>query len=219
MDNVYISIYGQIENLVKLSFVKLDNDYTILEYGQTDLFSARTTDAVNYIMSKYDPKKYYEVSNYKDHFGTTALFWVSYEATKILVEKYSADIHIKSVYGETPLMYSVFNNCIDKISYLLSIGADINEQNACGKTALFKARTYETIKLLIDNGADIMHTDINGETAFTCLTYTDLFKYMISLAKIDFNFKYRGTTYINYLKLSNNPDDIIKYSIIINGSL
>eukprot|EP00919_Chromeraceae_sp_WS-2016_P057609 GHVR01136574.1.p1 GENE.GHVR01136574.1~~GHVR01136574.1.p1 ORF type:complete len:134 (-),score=15.97 GHVR01136574.1:352-753(-) len=56
----------------------------------------------------------------------------------------------------------------DCMKLLIEKGADVNEMDTYGKTALFWACEHDKldlVKLLIENGADINHKDKKGETA------------------------------------------------------
>ena len=83
-----------------------------------------------------------------------------------LLLKNGADPNIPDNYGWTPLMTAsgvtnILSN-IDTVKLLLKYGADINKQNIYGRTALLhavknlneKRSTIETVKLLLENGAN-----------------------------------------------------------------
>jgi ankyrin repeat protein len=65
---------------------------------------------------------------------------------------------MKDEYGLTPLTNAVNTGCKRMISLLLKLGANVNEKNICGNTALYyacKKYDYDIMRLLIRNDAKI----------------------------------------------------------------
>jgi ankyrin repeat protein len=89
---------------------------------------------------------------------------------KMLLEK-GADVHIRSLTGETALMMAVSaKDQPDVVKLLLEKGADVNACTEAGETPLMLAVDAndqpETIKLLLDKGADVNARTRAGRTAF-----------------------------------------------------
>lgn len=81
------------------------------------------------------------------------------------LESHGAALDIRTNSGLTPLIYAVIlntksNNHIAIINELISSGADPDFEAASGETALFwavRARDVDTVRLLIEHGADPYH--------------------------------------------------------------
>ena len=71
--------------------------------------------------------------------------------------------------GRTPLFYASQNGSLVDINDLLKNGADVNHKSYTKKTALFKAKTYETVTLLLKYGANATTQDSKGRTAIEFL--------------------------------------------------
>ena len=71
--------------------------------------------------------------------------------------------------GHTPLIQAILNNRIDIIEVLIANGVDLNHpQGAREEIALIEAASYakiETVRALIDAGANVHLQDTNGNTA------------------------------------------------------
>ena len=67
--------------------------------------------------------------------------------------------------GRTPLFYASRAGSLVDINDLVKYGANVNHKSVKGQTALYKARTYETVMLLLKYGADYTITDNKGRTA------------------------------------------------------
>ena len=77
------------------------------------------------------------------------------ETVKLLLEK-GADLHAKNEYGAQALVYALGWSPL--VKFLIEKGADINNVDIHQRTPLFMTvnyhENYETIKLLLENGAD-----------------------------------------------------------------
>ncbi|MEP6951866.1 MAG: ankyrin repeat domain-containing protein, partial [Ginsengibacter sp.] len=78
-----------------------------------------------------------------------------------------ANPNLKNKYGQTPLMFCTHD--MDKMKLLLQYGADINAKSNSGNTPLLIACVgsgqYQTIKWLIDRGADPLAKRWGAETS------------------------------------------------------
>jgi len=94
-------------------------------------------------------------------------------AVKLLL-KAGLDKDLKTVDGDTPLLYAVYNKNIDIIKLLLDVGVDKDVKNNDGDTPLLYAvcnQNIEIIKLLLDVGVD---KDIKDKKGMTPLHYAVL---------------------------------------------
>lgn len=75
--------------------------------------------------------------------------------------------------GNTALMYASKNGYEDIVSLILQHGASVNIQNKCGYTALIKASPHKSIALLlIDNGANVDHQCMDGDSVLMWALHT-----------------------------------------------
>lgn len=91
-----------------------------------------------------------------------------------------ADPHLPSQGGITPIMVAAGlgqtdsrippePRMLEAVTYLLSLGADVNQRNRAGQTAVHGAANVSfdaVIRLLASHGADVNAKDNNGRTAF-----------------------------------------------------
>jgi len=122
--------------------------------------------------------------------GTTPLFRAAkgHDVAAIdLLLKHGADIDLPNRSGVTPLMIAAGlsansidtrgdyatpfadRNAMSAVSYLANAGASINKKDNLGRTALHGAASWgwnDTVKTLVEMGADLDATDNNGFTAF-----------------------------------------------------
>ena len=115
--------------------------------------------------------------NMKDNRGFTALHYASKDRRilnsnnflKILIDA-GAEVNIKdNNWTWTPLMYTLHQDNIEGIEFLLKNGADPNIQSDNGNTSLhwavlFYYKSPEAIKRLLDAGADPMIKNEDGKT-------------------------------------------------------
>ena len=66
--------------------------------------------------------------------------------------------------GKTILVDAAWDGDVAKIRRQLDEGANVNERDEHGGTALHSAATCEVVKLLITHGADVNAQTIEGET-------------------------------------------------------
>lgn len=90
------------------------------------------------------------------------------ENMKILLKEGSPLDHHDKFDGNTPLIAAAWKNCTEGIKLLVEKGADVNQKNKYGDTALcYAARraNFEAAKYLIEHGADPDHKNKEGRTA------------------------------------------------------
>ncbi|MCL6590462.1 MAG: ankyrin repeat domain-containing protein [Firmicutes bacterium] len=74
---------------------------------------------------------------------------------------------------------------LNMVKYLIEKGANINEKNNAGQTALMYAAEdghLEIVKFLMEKGADLDAKDVNNETAFMKATqrgHTEIVRLLI----------------------------------------
>ncbi len=69
------------------------------------------------------------------------------------------------MFGNTPLHEAVENNLLEMIKLLLSKGADANIKNNFDSSSIFRVKSEEAIKLLVQAGANINELNKDGESA------------------------------------------------------
>ncbi len=110
----------------------------------------------------------------------TPLRWASvepkFESCKVLIGR-GADVNATDCQGTTPLMIASFRTNQELIELLLTNGANINHQNNFGATALMYSLNHiyidgqiETVKRLLENGADLNLKDKKGDTILSSLS-------------------------------------------------
>jgi len=94
-----------------------------------------------------------------DSDGNNLLHCVQSESVaKILIDN-KVDANLKNSKGQTPLHRAAQFNKPELALYLISIGVDIHSTNQEGQTPLHFAYTTQTVKALLDAGADIDSVD------------------------------------------------------------
>ncbi|HEY4111548.1 ankyrin repeat domain-containing protein [Puia sp.] len=101
-----------------------------------------------------------------DNVLINAALYASVECMEVLLQHH-ADPNLPNRYGHRPLM--LCTNDRDKMNLLVQYGARINDTAKSGNSALLMACTgygkYETVKWLIERGADLKARRWNAETA------------------------------------------------------
>ena len=113
--------------------------------------------------------------NATDEFGDAilmqAVLYASADCMKLLLDK-GADVNFKNKQGHNALLFCVHEP--DKIKLLVSRGADINVSGKSGNTPLLIAavgtNNFESVKLLLDNGANPLVKNKIKESALTRAT-------------------------------------------------
>jgi uncharacterized protein len=84
--------------------------------------------------------------------------------TAVTAEKTS---NVENYRGTTPLANAIIKGDVEAVKKFIDYGCDVNERSN-GMTPLMLAARYNQaaiIKILIENGANIKHTDDKGQTA------------------------------------------------------
>lgn len=87
-------------------------------------------------------------------------------SAKLLVDE-GADIHTRTLYGETPLWWAARNGHVALVEFLYDRGGDIESKDKFGLTPLAWAvenRHWPVVELLVGWGADIRASDKSGQT-------------------------------------------------------
>lgn len=102
--------------------------------------------------------------------------------------EHGADIHKKTLKGNSCLWLAVESNYKDTVKLLLKKGAKINEKGWMDQTELFRAQSRMVIHILLENGADVNVVDEFGDSPLKVIPHTDR-KHMIikELAKLKFD--------------------------------
>jgi ankyrin repeat protein len=144
-----------------------------IKRNESNLF-IRAIDNNNIELIKYLIEKGADV-NARSSFGrSTPVFGAVLRNNKEIAEflyKSGADINAKNDAGVSPVFITVGNEKdkeikkqrFEMLQYLVSIGADINAADNYGNTPLTKAcdiRDFDTIKFLIENGADVNREEV-----------------------------------------------------------
>merc|ERR1711862_759941 len=86
---------------------------------------------------------------------------------RTLFNRYSHELHKKTVHCSTPLHYAVLGGNAAAVLYFIQNGINVNARNVFGETALHwcgKEGNFELVQVLLDNGADLNLDDIDGNT-------------------------------------------------------
>lgn len=106
--------------------------------------------------------------NATNNFGFTALLNTSVRSIIIMLLEAGADVNARDgLDGVTALMYAAMGNRPETIDVLLNYGADVDDTDNNGKTALLHAVFGNTanINVLLKAGADVNAKDKDGKTA------------------------------------------------------
>jgi ankyrin repeat protein len=106
------------------------------------------------------------------------------ENVELIVAK-GADANVSNNFGKTALMLAAENNQTEIAKVLIGGGAKVNDRDNHGKTPLFYAlgteANLETVKLLVENGANVgaKDKDLSGPMNYASLTTPEIVKYLI----------------------------------------
>jgi ankyrin repeat protein len=143
-----------------------EKPYFLLEFAMREAISRRKYDILEHLI---------EIGgnvNARVYFGTTPLAYFAkrnnFEMVKKMIINYGADVNGISVWGNSALMFAVWNENIDMINFLIEKGINVNLANKRKLTPLMAATIKENIsivKILLNNGADVNMTDIGNYNA------------------------------------------------------
>lgn len=85
------------------------------------------------------------------------------QVIEYLVEK-GAMVDAEDQFGNTPLLCASEKSCLTTVKYLLMLGANIDQKNSDGYTALHLADGVEILRMFLDNGLDINGCSNYGDT-------------------------------------------------------
>lgn len=146
--------------------------------------------------------------NQQDSLGDTALMWATHKGKLSVVQlliQCSADVNLGNIYGNTPLMYSVYQS-IDFAQALLMAGSKVDAVNRThGWTALRDAASLgfvEHVKLFLQFGAAVDIVDNSGGTALDAVIKYHRF--------VDSNIKLTSTPPARLLISRQNSAEIIE---------
>jgi ankyrin repeat protein len=93
---------------------------------------------------------------------------------KLLIER-DADVSRRDPLGKTPLIEAAWRGSewVEIIRLLVEKGANINDKDNDGMTALMWAQNVEVAKLIIELGADLNATNAYGETALSYASHNN----------------------------------------------
>jgi ankyrin repeat protein len=131
-----------------------------------------------------------DLNNAKNDDGETALTVVSYKGNRDMINKLlesGADINAKNGNGDTALMYVLnMNPDQEVVNLLVNKTKDLNVKGDEGDTALIRAAKQgnkDTVRLLIEKGADPTAEDANGKLASECTTDGEISAMLIEAEK------------------------------------
>ena len=102
-----------------------------------------------------------------------------YSDAKVYLRKHPELREKRNSIGETVLHFLAVENDIKAVQWLAENGFDPHAQNEFGQSTLFEVASLEYFPLVdwpLDNGADIMHKDQNGDDIYMYLEGMDKFK-------------------------------------------
>ena len=94
----------------------------------------------------------------------------NYEQLKRLLKEDTQLVNVEDWKGQKPLHYAA-ENSLECVEFLIKNGADVNERDRNGYTAIFRASTVEIAKVLIENGANYQYC----RTLVRLITILELF--------------------------------------------
>lgn len=165
-NNAHISLVkSEYSRQIKL-LIQAGVDVNVQNYqGQTALMYAENAEQTKLLLDAGADV------NAKDDLGFTALMFAQTSEQMDLLLNAGADINARDyAIGYTTLIWTLLDKFTtadikrQKIAVLLKAGANINEQNNKGYTALMYADNVEQTRLLLEFGADVNIKDNNGLT-------------------------------------------------------
>ena len=112
------------------------------------------------------------IINEKDREHDTAIMKACRDCNNINVVVFllenGANINVRDIIDQTPLIIAAFNGCRDIVKMLLDAGANIEHKNDQGENALISAAQegyIDVVNVLLDAGADVNQSNTDGETA------------------------------------------------------
>ena len=127
--------------------------------GKTPLMRAIMPEFVRYLV------EHGARINEKDKEGRTALSYAPKRTVEVFISL-GADVNVKDDHGMTPLMKVVGGDPLI-IQEALALGADVNAKDKMGWSPLMHAVvafSVDSVKILIEKGADIHARAINGQS-------------------------------------------------------
>ncbi len=154
-----------------------------------------------------------------DNVLINASLFASIDCMKLLLQK-KANPNLKNKFGQTPLMLCTHDT--DKMKLLLHYGADINAKAISGNTALLiacaESGQYQTVKWLMDHGADPLAKRWSAETSLmraAQLGDTNTIHLLLSKG-LDINAHPWGFTPLMYA--ARNANWPVVFSLLKNGA-
>ena len=148
--------------------------------------------------------------NFKNGDEDTALMEAMYAdpyTVEVLI-KGGADVDIADKYGDTPLLMAVHDGDVKMTKTLLSLGANVNQKNHEGESALMHAMEYDVqiVEDLIEAGADVNAVDNSGDTVLAWAFLYDQPRCVEALLKADVNLKAKDRIGLTPFELAMDSD-------------
>ena len=132
----------------------------IIQYGENALFLSSN----NYEIVKYLIELGANINQQNIYRSTPLFVTLSLEIMKLLVEA-GANLNHINEHGETVLSIACFKGDLEKVKYLISVGADVNARNGFAFFGAIYARNkFEICKVLIGAGINVNYTNEYGYT-------------------------------------------------------